>query len=362
MKKPTFSRRDVLQGSTALAASSMFASVASAAPPASAVTPQLIEAAKKEGKVVFYTSIDLPVAERLAKTFEAKYPGIAVRVERTGAERVFQRIGQEYASRIHAVDVVNSSDAAHFIVWKREGILEPYVPEDVAKYYPAEHKDPDGTFATYRAWVCVIGYNTNMVKAEDAPKSYADLLDPKWTSKIVKAHPSYSGTIMTATYQMSRDLGWEYFEKLAKQKVMQVQSSADPPKKLSLGERSVMADGNEYNMFVEKEKGSPVEIVYATEGSPLIVGPNASVQERPQSERRAAVPELLLLARGPAVVDRCRRPAFAASRGQGEARAQAVQRDQEDEGRSGGGGKDERADQGALQQAVRSLMPAASLA
>jgi len=208
MRKPILTRRHVLQGSTALAASSMFASVTSAAPPASAVTPQLIEAAKKEGKVVFYTSIDLPVAERIAKAFEAKYPGIAVRVERTGAERVFQRIGQEYASRIHAVDVVNSSDAAHFIVWKREGILEPYLPEDVAKYYPAEHKDPDGTFATFRAWVCVIGYNTNMVKAEDAPKSYADLLDPKWTGKIVKAHPSYSGTIMTATYQMSRDLGW----------------------------------------------------------------------------------------------------------------------------------------------------------
>jgi len=281
MKKPRFSRRDVLQGSTALAASSVFASVASAAPPASTVTPQLIEAAKKEGKVVFYTSIDLPVAERIAKAFEARYPGIAVRVERTGAERVFQRIGQEYASRIHAVDVVNSSDAAHFIVWKREGILEPYLPEDVAKYYPAEHKDPDGTFATFRAWVCVIGYNTNMVKAEDAPKSYADLLDPKWTSKIVKAHPSYSGTIMTATYQMSRDLGWEYFEKLAKQRVLQVQSSADPPKKLALGERAVMADGNEYNMFTEKEKGNPVEIVYATEGSPLIVGPNALFKNAP---------------------------------------------------------------------------------
>jgi hypothetical protein len=84
MKKPYISRRDVLQGSTALAASSVFASVhiggsARRAP----VTPQLIEAAKKEGKVVFYTSIDLPVAERIAKTFEAKYPGIAVRVERT---------------------------------------------------------------------------------------------------------------------------------------------------------------------------------------------------------------------------------------------------------------------------------------
>ena len=105
-----------------------------AAPPATAVTPELIEAAKKEGKVVYYTSVDLPLAEKIAKAFEAKYPGIAVRVERTGAERVFQRIGQEYGSRIYAVDVVNSSDAAHFIVWKRDGMLAPFVPEDVAKY------------------------------------------------------------------------------------------------------------------------------------------------------------------------------------------------------------------------------------
>jgi len=276
-----FSRRDVLRASTAIAASGAFASVTSAAPPASAVTPDLIAAAKKEGKVVYYTSIDLPVAERIAKAFEATYPGIAVRVERTGAERVFQRIGQEYASRIHSVDVVNSSDAAHFVVWKREGMLEPYVPEDVAKYYPAEHKDPDGTFASFRVWLCVIGYNTTMVKAEEAPTSYADLLDPKWTGKIVKAHPSYSGTIMTATFQMARDLGWDYFEKLAKQKVMQVQSSADPPKKLALGERAVMADGNEYNMFIEKERGTPVEIVYASEGSPLIVGPNGLFKNAP---------------------------------------------------------------------------------
>src|SRR3979490_1192476 len=123
VRKTTVSRREALLGSGALAASSVFTSVASPAPPASAVTPQLVEAAKKEGKVVFYTSIDLPVAERIAKAFEAKYPGIAVRVERTGAERAFQRIGQEYSSKIHAVDVVNSSDAAHFIVWKRDGIL-----------------------------------------------------------------------------------------------------------------------------------------------------------------------------------------------------------------------------------------------
>src|SRR5215218_1922665 len=138
------SRRDMLKAGTALTAATLFAEpIRAAAPPAEAVTPALIEAAKKEGKVVYYTSIDLPLAEKIAKAFEAKYPGVAVRVERTGAERVFQRIGQEYSSRIYAVDVVNSSDAAHFIVWKREGILAPYLPEDVAKFYPAEEKDAD---------------------------------------------------------------------------------------------------------------------------------------------------------------------------------------------------------------------------
>src|SRR4029077_995290 len=185
-------------------------------------------------KLAWYTSVDLPVAEKIARAFEVKYPGVACRVERAGAERVFQRIRQDCASRIYAVDVVNSSDAAHFVVWKREALLAPYVPEDVARFYPAEHNDPDGLFATWRASLSVIAYNTTLVKPEEAPKSFADLLDPKWKGKMVKAHPSYSGTIMTATFQIVREFGWGYLEKLAKQRVMQVQSSTDTPKKIAL--------------------------------------------------------------------------------------------------------------------------------
>src|SRR3569832_1211818 len=250
MKNTGISRRRALMAAGGLLASSALATrVLADAPAAEAVTPALIEAARKEGKIVHYTSTDLPVAEKLAKAFEAKYSGITVRVKRTGAKHIFQRIGQEYSSNIHAVDVVNSSDAAHFIVWKRDGLLESYVPEDVAKFYPPEHRDPDWQFASWRIWLSIIAYNTYMVKAEDAPKSFADLLDPKWKGKIVKAQPGYSGTIMTATYQMQRDLGWEYFEKLAKQNVMQVQSSADPPMRLSLGERAVMADGFVFFFF-----------------------------------------------------------------------------------------------------------------
>jgi iron(III) transport system substrate-binding protein len=275
------SRREILKASAALGASAFATRVMAQAPAAEGVTPALIEAARKEGKVVWYTSVDLPLAERVGRAFEAKYPGIAVRVERSGAERVFQRIGQEYASNIRAVDVVNSSDAAHLIVWKRDGWLAPYVTEDIAKHYPAEHKDADGQFASFRITLSVIAYNPNLVKADEAPRSFADLLDPKWAGKMVKAHPGYSGTIMTATYQISRDLGWGYLEKLAKQRIMQVQSATVPPKKLALGERAVMADGVEYVVLQTKESGKPIEPVYASEGTPLIIGPNAIFKQAP---------------------------------------------------------------------------------
>jgi iron(III) transport system substrate-binding protein len=274
-------RRDALKGATALAATTMFAEpVRAQAPAPSAITPALIEAAKKDGKLSFYTAMDLDFANRLGKAFEAKY-GIAVRVERSGAERVFTRIGQEYTANIRAVDVANTADAAHCIVWTRNGWLEPYLPEEVAQHYDKAFYDPNGLHITTRILVSPIAYNTNLVKKEEAPKSFADLLDPKWAGKMVKGHPAYSGTIMNATFQIARDLGWEYFEKLAKQRIMQVQSAADPPKKLALGERAVMVDGVEYVALQTKESGKPVELVYASEGSPLIIGPNAIFKDCP---------------------------------------------------------------------------------
>jgi iron(III) transport system substrate-binding protein len=282
MRRRRWSRRDVLKTSTAFAAGALFAEpLRAAAPPPASVTPELVEAARKEGKVSYYSALELNTAERLAKAFETKYPGIAVRVERSGAERIFQRIAQEQGSGINAVDVANSTDPAHYLDWKSKDWLAPYLPDDVARYFPEDQVDPDGMYATSCAWIETIGYNTNLVKAEDAPKGYLDLLDPKWQGKIVKAHPGYSGAIMTATFVLSRELGWQYFEKLAQQKVLQVQSAADPPKKLILGERAIMADGNDYNLLLLKEQGKPVEVVYASEGAPLIIVPSGVFRNAP---------------------------------------------------------------------------------
>ena len=282
MRERKWARRELLGITAGSVAGMLFAEpLRATAPPLGAVTPALIEAARKEGKVSFYTALELNVAERLGKVFEAKYPGIAVRVERSGAERIFQRIAQEQGSGIHAVDIANSTDVAHYLEWKKNGWLAPYLPEDVARHFPADQCDPDGTYATSCAWLETIGYNTNLVKAEDAPKGYADLLDPKWQGKIVKGHPGYSGAILTTTFVLSREFGWSYLEKLAQQKVMQVQSAGDPPKKIMLGERAVMADGNDYNLVLFKDQGKPVEVVYPIEGSPLIIVPSGVFQNAP---------------------------------------------------------------------------------
>src|SRR5881227_2414093 len=267
------SRRGLIRGSASLGLTAFATRVMAAAPAPVPITPDLVEAAKKEGKVILYSSMDLPVGEKLGKAFEAQYPGIAVQIERSGSERLFQRVDQEFASNIRAVDVINTSDASHIITWKKNGWLTPFVTDDIAQHFLPEFRDPDGMSATSRIYLSSIAYNTKLVKPDDAPKSWADLLDPKWAGKMVKGHPAYSGTIMTATFQLVRELGWDYLEKLSKQRVMQVQSSTDPPKKLALGERAVMADGNDYNLIQLKEAGQPVEPVYPTEGTPTVSGP-----------------------------------------------------------------------------------------
>ena len=136
MRDRHWSRRDVLKVSAASAAGVLFAEpLKAAAPPPEAVTPALIEAAERRASCRSIRALELNTAEKLARTFEAKYPGIAVRVERSGAERIYQRIAQEQGSGINAVDVANSTDPAHYLDWKKNGWLAPYVPEEVRKTF-----------------------------------------------------------------------------------------------------------------------------------------------------------------------------------------------------------------------------------
>ena len=110
---------------------------------ASAQDAARLEAAKKEGKVVWYTSLVLPSAEKVAKLFEAAYPGIKVEVHRTGSQRILQRVMQELQANIKIVDVIHTSDAGHFVLLKEKKLLMKYAPAGIDKF-PAGYKDKDG--------------------------------------------------------------------------------------------------------------------------------------------------------------------------------------------------------------------------
>jgi iron(III) transport system substrate-binding protein len=233
-----------------------------------------LEAAKKEGKVVWYTSLVLPSAERVAKLFEAAYPDIKVEVHRTGSQRILQRVMQELSANIKNVDVIHTSDAGHYVLLKEKKLLAKYTPAGVERF-PDGFKDKDGYYYGLRATVNAIFYNTKVVSAAEAPKTWKDLLDGRWKGKMVTAHPGYSGVIATHVLALVHLYGWDYFKALAQNKLMIVQSANDPSTVVSSGERIVAVDGGDYSAYQLKKKGNPIEIVYPKEGVPLVVSPTA---------------------------------------------------------------------------------------
>ena len=233
-----------------------------------------LEAAKKEGKVVWYSSLAVPSTEKIAKMFEAAYPGIKVEVHRTGSQRVLQRLMQELQANIKNADVVHTSDAGHFVLLKEKNLLMKYTPAGGEKF-PSGFKDKDGYHYGLRSTLSVIAFNPKIIPPAEAPKTWKDLLDPKWRGKLVTAHPGYSGIIATHVLALVNQYGWDYFKQLAQNKLMLVQSANDPAQVVASGERPISVNGSEYFFYQTQKKGNPIQIVYPKEGVPLIVSPTA---------------------------------------------------------------------------------------
>jgi len=240
----------------------------------------LIQAAKKEGKAVWYTSLALPSSTAIAHYFEKKYPGISVEVHRTGSQRVLQRVMQEATAGIKNVDLIHTSDAGHFELLKDKNMLMKYTPQAVSSF-PEGFKDKAGYYYGMRATLSVIAYNPKSIAEKDAPKTWKDLLNSKWSGKEVSAHPGYSGIIMTHVLALVNVYGWDYFRDLAKNKLHLVQSANDPAGVVASGERPVGVNGAEYFYYKTLKQGNPIKIVYPKEGVPLVVSPVAIAKDAP---------------------------------------------------------------------------------
>jgi iron(III) transport system substrate-binding protein len=262
---------------------------AAAAPVQSTVN---IEAAKKEGKVSYYTSTPVNAANEIAKRFEAKY-GIKVELFRSGGEATLQRFQTEVSAGKVMADVLTITDPSAFRQLAKKNLLEPFKPANWEKV-PDVAKDPEALWVAQRLNLANISFRKDKVQAADVPKKWSDLLDPKFKGKLVHPDPNYTATAAMAVGYLSKTYGWDYYEKLAKNDVMIVQGAAQVETALTSGERLIAAEASDSYTWRDRVKGQPVEAVFPEDGVFLIPAPSAVIKGGPNPNAAKLLAEFML--------------------------------------------------------------------
>jgi iron(III) transport system substrate-binding protein len=222
----------------------------------------LIDAARKEGKVRWYTVIlvDEGIGPIVA-AFKKRYPGIEIDVTRANAVENARKIIDEDKAGRHEADVFDGSTTAAPLF--AAGLIAPY-KADSAKDIPDRYKHPDGYWTALLLEFLAPGYNTELVKADDAPKNYQDLLDPKWRGKMMWS----AGTNLTggpgfaanATMAMGERDGVAYLEKLKRQDIIEIKGTGhDVIEALSAGRAPIALQIFNHHTVIERALGHHVD-------------------------------------------------------------------------------------------------------
>jgi iron(III) transport system substrate-binding protein len=255
----------------------------------------LESAAHAEGTLTWYTGqTDAETAELLGRTFTARYPGIKVEVIRTTGQVAYQRLMLDIKNKTPQCDVFSTTDISHMPILKERHELTEYTPENAAALLPPflALSDAGYSYVTNASRYFLI-YNTNLVKAEDAPKNWTDLLDPKWKGFVATGHPAFSGCTGVWCVAMRKLYGWEYFEKLAKNNPRIGRSAVDPVTLMTAGEVRVGL-GSANNIYRTMDKGNPLAISVPTDGLSVCVTPSAIPANAPHPAAARLFMEWLL--------------------------------------------------------------------
>lgn len=198
--------------------------------------PQQIEAAKKEGEVVFYGALPVNIVKRISDSFEKKY-GIAVKHWRGDATEIVNRVLTEARAGRPTFDVTLGNEAVMQALDEKNtlGVFDP----PTAKAYPTQFRDPDMRMTAWRVLPYGINYNYQLVKAEDAPKTYDELLLPKWKGKFGFANPGIHVTTLQFVLSLEKLYGPKWLklvEGWAKQEPRLGRSLADLIQPMTSGE------------------------------------------------------------------------------------------------------------------------------
>ena len=230
------------------------------AAPACAANQALVDAAKKEGKVVWYTTLILQqLGTPIAQAFEKKY-GIRVEATRNDPGETALRLLHENRANNMQADVFDGSFAPTALI--AEGVLAKFQP-DFVKDWPSELKDKNGYWTAHRLTVITPGYNTNLVKASDVPKNWNDFLAPKWKGKMawginpgITASTGFAGLVLK---EWGEEKGMAYLRELASQNIAGLKISARAVlDQVIAGEYPLALQILNDNVVISRNLGAPV--------------------------------------------------------------------------------------------------------
>ena len=229
--------------------------------PACATDPALIDAAKREGEIVWYTTQIINQLVRPAATaFEAKY-GIKVRYARANATETTVKILNESRAGRPQVDVFDGTTTV--VPLKSEGFVLQWLP-DAAKSFPPAYRDPDGYWVATNLYILAPGFNTSLVPKGSEPRTLAALLDPQWRGRMAwsaaasnSAGPGLIGTVLN---DMGDEKGMAFLRQLAQQRIANIGSAArEVLDQVIAGEYAIALQIFNHHTVISAKKGAPVD-------------------------------------------------------------------------------------------------------
>jgi ABC-type Fe3+ transport system substrate-binding protein len=233
---------------------------------ANAADSALVDAAKKEGHVVWYTTLIVNQAVRpLVAAFQEKYPGIEVSYSRADSGPTALKILNEARAGKVQADIFDGTGTVPPLV--QAGLVANFLPDNADKY-PPELKDPQGHWIAINLYFLTPGYNTQLVPKDEAPKTLNDLLDPKWKGKMAwsTSATAGSGTFIGRILEtMGETRGMDYLTALAKQDVVNVDASGRTVlDQVIAGEYPLALEIFNHHAALSAAKGAPVDWIKMT--------------------------------------------------------------------------------------------------
>ena len=261
-------------------------------------TAKLIEGAKKETSLIWYTSTSIEDIKRLFDAFTKKYPFIKSEFFNAGSARVFNRILNEArAGKVFFDLIAVRGVETHQLV--KGGFLQPYVSPE-ASSYPQGFKDTKGYWVDYFDAYNVIGYNTKLVPKDRAPKSWDDLLDPQWKGKIAMDEEMYSWYAAMAVV-WGREKAQSFMKALARQDI-QLRTGQSLIAQLMAAGEFPMAMVLAHRIEKMKEQGAPVEWVTTLDPLTVSLHPIGVAAKAPHSNAAKLFIDFVLSKEGQQVV------------------------------------------------------------